>query len=67
VTNSGPIDVHHHIVPPDYRDWLISRGEPAGGMPIPRLERLGRHRIHERASGGWLAARNGHDQALERA
>ncbi|MGD3109579.1 amidohydrolase family protein [Streptomyces sp. YGL11-2] len=32
---AGRIDTHHHIVPPDYRDWLLSRGETAGGLPIP--------------------------------
>ncbi|MEU9484082.1 amidohydrolase family protein [Streptomyces decoyicus] len=35
MTTSGRIDTHHHIVPPDYRDWLLSRGESAGGLPVP--------------------------------
>ncbi|MFJ8314231.1 MULTISPECIES: amidohydrolase family protein [unclassified Streptomyces] len=32
---NGRIDTHHHIVPPAYRDWLLSHHETAGGMPIP--------------------------------
>ncbi|MFK0263223.1 amidohydrolase family protein [Streptomyces angustmyceticus] len=35
MTQRGRIDTHHHIVPPDYRDWLLSRGESAGGLPVP--------------------------------
>lgn len=35
MTDSGRIDTHHHIVPPDYRDWLLSRGESAGGLAVP--------------------------------
>ncbi len=29
------IDTHHHIVPPEYADWLRSKGHLAGGLPIP--------------------------------
>jgi 6-methylsalicylate decarboxylase len=30
------IDVHHHVVPPDYRAFLASRGiDDAGGRPLP--------------------------------
>jgi 6-methylsalicylate decarboxylase len=30
------IDVHQHVVPPSYRDWLDARGiNAAGGYPIP--------------------------------
>ena len=34
---SGParIDVHQHILPPEYSDWLRSKGALAGGLPIP--------------------------------
>lgn len=34
---SGPdrIDVHHHIVPPGYADWLRSKGIGAAGPPLP--------------------------------
>ncbi|MFF8784376.1 amidohydrolase family protein [Streptomyces sp. NPDC015125] len=35
MTTRGRIDTHHHITPPDYRDWLLSRGESAGGLPVP--------------------------------
>jgi 6-methylsalicylate decarboxylase len=38
VTTPARIDTHHHIVPPQYRDWLLSRGETAGGMPVPRWD-----------------------------
>ena len=29
------IDAHTHIVPPDYRKWLLAKGLDAGGSPIP--------------------------------
>jgi len=29
------IDTHHHVVPPEYADWLRSKGALAGGLPIP--------------------------------
>lgn len=29
------IDTHHHMVPPEYSNWLASRGVTAGGLPIP--------------------------------
>jgi predicted TIM-barrel fold metal-dependent hydrolase len=29
------IDVHHHLVPPSYAQWLRERGLAAGGLPIP--------------------------------
>jgi predicted TIM-barrel fold metal-dependent hydrolase len=29
------IDTHHHVVPPAYAAWLRSRGQAAGGLPIP--------------------------------
>jgi len=34
---SGPrrIDVHHHVVPPAYKQWLRNRRLAAGGLPIP--------------------------------
>jgi len=34
---SGPdrIDVHHHIVPPGYADWLRSKGVGVDGPPLP--------------------------------
>lgn len=35
VSGPGRIDVHHHVVPPFYRDWLTSRGLDAGGLPVP--------------------------------
>ncbi|MFF0740297.1 amidohydrolase family protein [Streptomyces sp. NPDC004111] len=38
MTESGRIDTHHHIVPPQYRDWLLSHGETAGGLPVPRWD-----------------------------
>ncbi|WP_225827079.1 amidohydrolase family protein [Streptomyces naphthomycinicus] len=38
MTEHGRIDTHHHIVPPQYRDWLISHGETAGGLPIPQWD-----------------------------
>ena len=28
-------DVHHHVVPPAYTQWLHSKGQDAGGLPIP--------------------------------
>ena len=33
----GPrrIDVHHHVVPPSYAQWLRASGLAAGGLPIP--------------------------------
>lgn len=31
----GRIDVHHHMVPPAYAQWLRARGLAAGGLPIP--------------------------------
>jgi predicted TIM-barrel fold metal-dependent hydrolase len=31
----GRIDTHHHVVPPEYADWLRRKGEQAGGLPIP--------------------------------
>ncbi|MFJ8158139.1 amidohydrolase family protein [Streptomyces sp. NPDC094468] len=38
MTTPARIDTHHHIVPPQYRDWLLSHGETAGGMPVPRWD-----------------------------
>ncbi|MFF4705215.1 amidohydrolase family protein [Streptomyces sp. NPDC001288] len=38
MTTSARIDTHHHIVPPQYRDWLLSHGETAGGLAIPRWD-----------------------------
>ncbi|MEU6579583.1 amidohydrolase family protein [Nocardia sp. NPDC046763] len=35
MTSPARIDTHHHIVPPLYRDWLLSQGETAGGLPVP--------------------------------
>lgn len=29
------IDVHHHVVPPVYSEWLRSNGQEAAGLPIP--------------------------------
>jgi predicted TIM-barrel fold metal-dependent hydrolase len=31
----GRIDVHHHIVPSSYAQWLRALGLAAGGLPIP--------------------------------
>ena len=31
----GRIDVHHHIVPPRYKEWLESNRVTAGGLAIP--------------------------------
>jgi predicted TIM-barrel fold metal-dependent hydrolase len=45
------VDTHHHIVPPDYAAWLRSKGELAGGLPIPEwstdaaLELMDRHDV----------------------
>jgi 6-methylsalicylate decarboxylase len=39
MSNGGRIDTHQHIVPPEYRDWLVSRGVQAGGLPIPKWSR----------------------------
>jgi 6-methylsalicylate decarboxylase len=35
MSTSQRVDVHTHIVPPDYRKWLISKKLDAGGAPIP--------------------------------
>jgi predicted TIM-barrel fold metal-dependent hydrolase len=35
VGNKGRIDVHHHVVPPAYSEWLRANGQEAGGLPIP--------------------------------
>ena len=35
---SSRIDTHQHIVPPNYRQWLIDQGIDAGGLPIPRWD-----------------------------
>ncbi len=32
---SRRIDTHHHVVPPEYATWLRSKGQLAGGLPIP--------------------------------
>jgi predicted TIM-barrel fold metal-dependent hydrolase len=29
------VDVHHHMVPASYAQWLRDRGSAAGGLPIP--------------------------------
>lgn len=29
------IDVHHHVVPRAYLEWLREKGLEAGGLPIP--------------------------------
>lgn len=45
------IDTHHHVVPPEYAQWLHAKGELAGGLPIPdwsphaALELMDRHRV----------------------
>lgn len=31
----GRIDTHMHVVPPEYRAWLLSKGLKSGGKPIP--------------------------------
>lgn len=36
---TGRIDTHHHVVPPEYADWLRSKGVLAGGLPIPEWDR----------------------------
>lgn len=30
------IDVHHHVIPPDYADWLREKGVRPGGVAVPR-------------------------------
>ena len=35
MTGRGRVDVHHHLVPPAYKQWLRSRGSTAGGLAIP--------------------------------
>ena len=36
MSNQARIDVHHHIIPPMYRQWLSDNGiGSAGGTPIP--------------------------------
>lgn len=35
VSRPDRIDVHHHIVPPGYGDWLRSRGVGVNGPPLP--------------------------------
>lgn len=48
---TGRIDTHHHVVPPEYADWLRSKGALAGGLPIPEwsvasaLELMDRNRV----------------------
>ncbi|MEZ5376230.1 MAG: amidohydrolase family protein [Acidimicrobiales bacterium] len=48
---AGRIDTHHHVVPPEYAKWLRTKGQLAGGLPIPEwsptsaLELMDRHRI----------------------
>jgi len=32
---AGRVDTHHHVVPPDYADWLRQRGAELSGMPTP--------------------------------
>ena len=36
MTTSNRIDVHQHIVPPAYRDWVNEKGFSFGGVPIPQ-------------------------------
>lgn len=37
MSNQARIDVHHHIVPPQYRQWLAEHGiDSAGGTPMPK-------------------------------
>ena len=33
--NSRRIDTHAHVVPPRYREWLLDKGQTAGGLAIP--------------------------------
>src|SRR5699024_10304104 len=33
--NSRRIDTHAHVVPPRYREWLLNKGQTAGGLAIP--------------------------------
>jgi predicted TIM-barrel fold metal-dependent hydrolase len=35
MSNCRRIDAHTHIVPPDYRKWLLAKGLDAGGSPVP--------------------------------
>lgn len=44
------IDVHHHIVPDFYREWLIERGQQAGGLPIPTWSLAGTQKIMDTCS-----------------
>lgn len=47
------IDVHHHIVPPAYAEWLAAEGmRDAGGRELPR-----------RSADDARAAMDGHDVA----
>ncbi|MEH2461588.1 amidohydrolase family protein [Nostoc sp.] len=36
MSNPARIDVHQHIVPPAYANWLTEKGIDAGGLPIPQ-------------------------------
>jgi predicted TIM-barrel fold metal-dependent hydrolase len=51
MTVVGRIDTHHHVVPPEYAAWLRSKGQLAGGLPIPEWspqaarELMNRHRV----------------------
>ena len=38
MSTSNRIDVHQHIVPPAYRDWVNEKGFSFGGIPIPQWE-----------------------------
>ena len=35
MSNRRRIDAHTHIVPADYRKWLLAKGLDAGGSPVP--------------------------------
>ena len=38
MSNFARIDVHQHIVPPAYRDWVTEKGFSFGGIPIPQWD-----------------------------
>jgi hypothetical protein len=36
MSNPARIDVHQHIVPPDYANWLTQHGIKPGGGSVPK-------------------------------
>jgi len=33
--SASRIDTHQHVLPPEYRSWLESKGQTPGGVPLP--------------------------------